>query len=75
MESGLSTSRFVTPGAPNGFPRLPPDGPEDRFDLARPSCDGGLELLEESDPSRRLNSATSLVSSAILASSSTIFAA
>jgi hypothetical protein len=56
VECGSSTSRIVTPGAPNGLPRFPPEGPEDRFDLAKPSCDGGLELLEEADPSRRRNS-------------------
>jgi hypothetical protein len=50
VASGSSTSRLVTPGAPNGLPRLPPEDPEDRFNLAEPSCDGGWELLEESRP-------------------------
>jgi hypothetical protein len=72
VESGLSTSNFVTPGAPNGLPRLPPEDPDDRFDLANPSCDGGLELLEESIPRRRFNSASSLTNSAFFASSFTI---
>src|SRR6266498_2859347 len=67
VESGSSTSRIVTPGAPNGLPRLPPEDPEDRFDLANPSCDGGFELLDESVPRRRFNSASSTSSSAILA--------
>ena len=66
MESGSSTSRIVTPGAPNGLPRLPPDEPEDRFDLANPSCDGGFELLDEFVPRRRFKSASSASSSAIL---------
>jgi hypothetical protein len=67
VESGSSTSRIVTPGAPNGLPRLPPEEPEDRFDLANPSCDGGFELLDEFVPKRRFNSASSASSSAILA--------
>src|SRR5205823_9200165 len=70
LSSGSSTSRIVTPGAPNGLPRLPPEPPEDRFDLPNPSCDGGFELLDEFDPSRRFTSASSASSSAILASSS-----
>jgi len=67
LSSGSSTSRIVTPGAPNGLPRLPPEGPEDRFALPSPSCDGGFELLDELVPSRRFTSASSASSSAILA--------
>src|SRR6266516_1274927 len=67
VESGSSTSRIVTPGAPNGLPRLPPDEPEDRFDLANPSCDGGFALLDEFVPRRRFNSVSSASSSIILA--------
>jgi hypothetical protein len=64
---GSSTSRIVTPGAPNGLPGLPPQQPDDRFDLANPSCDGGFELLDQFVPKRRFNPANSASSSAILA--------
>jgi hypothetical protein len=43
---------------------LPPERPEDRFCRLNPSCDGGFELLEESIPNRRFNSATSASSPA-----------
>src|SRR5207248_5800020 len=66
VEFGSSTSRIVTPGAPNGLPRLPPDEPDDRFERANPSCDGGFELLDEFVPRRRFKSASSASSSAIL---------
>ena len=68
----------MAPGAPYGLPRLPPDEPDERFDLANPSCDGGFELLEEFVPSRRFNSASSARSpttSPSTASSSAIRAA
>src|SRR4051794_14594691 len=61
MASGCSVRRSVVPGCPFWPPGLRPDGSRKlvvRGGFFSPSLDGGLPLLELSNPSRRSSSAT-----------------
>src|SRR5205807_6530814 len=68
VESGSSTSRIVTPGrTERAYPACHPSNPTTASTWPTRPATGGLELLDEFVPERRVNSADSASSSAILA--------